>query len=72
MRAGAAALPRTRPGSCLWAEKLHGRTCERAREEKLHENSGVIFVMGEVLIWVKSSAGLDPLLNILTYQKISK
>ena len=42
------------------------------REEKLRENLGVVFVMRVILVWAMSSAILDPLLNILTYQMISK
>lgn len=46
--------------------------CESEREEKLHENLGVIFMMGVILMWAESSAIPDPLFNILMYEKISK
>lgn len=72
LHAGTTALVCTHPNSCLGAEKLHGRKCKREREEKLHENLGVICVAGVILMWAKYSAILDPLFNIPIYKKISK
>jgi len=71
--AGTAARLRTHPGSGRGAKKLQKGKCRREeREEKLRENLGVVFVMRVILVWAMSSAILDPLLNILTYQMISK
>lgn len=44
------------------------KKCKKSKV-KLLENLGVISVMGVILMWAKSSAILDPLPDILTYQR---
>lgn len=49
-------------------EALWKKKCKKSKD-KLPENLGVISVMGVILMWAKSSAILDPLPDILTYQR---
>lgn len=58
----------TRPSCSPKAGKLYGKKCKKSKV-KLLENLGVISVMGVILMWAKSSAILDPLPDILTYQR---
>lgn len=59
----------THPSCPLKAGKLYGKKKCKKSKDKLPENLGVISVMGVILMWAKSSAILDPLPDILTYQR---